>query len=78
MQQHSRLQTTKSNNYPVAKIASTYLYLLLTLGQADVIKEKFIDAIGDVYKLFKYMNVPGPQKKRHFLAKTAEILVTVM
>ena len=69
---------TDYENYPVAKIASTYLYLLLTLGQADVIKEKFIDAIGDVYKLFKYMNVPGPQKKRHFLAKTAEILVTVM
>ena len=62
-------------NYSVAKIAATYLYLLMTLGQVDVIKEKFIDAVGDIYKMFK---LPGPQKKRHFLAKVAEILVTVM
>ena len=65
-------------NYSVAKIAATYLYLLMTLGQVGVIKEKFIDAVGDIYKMFKFMNVPGPQKKRHFLAKVAEFLVTVM
>ena len=73
-------------NYSVAKIAATYLYLLMTLGQVDVIKEKFIDAVGDIDNCAfilstldkMFMNVPDPQKKRHFLAKVAEILVTVM
>jgi len=66
-----------TTDYPVLKITSTYLYLLLTLGKADVIKQKFIDATEDTPHA-KLGWSGFPSKKRHFLARIAEMLVIIM
>ena len=67
-------------DYSALKITSAYLYLLLTLGKADDIQYKFIDAEEETP--FKKLGMASwqefPTKKRHFLAKFAEILVIFM
>lgn len=66
-----------TTDYPILKITSTYLYLLLTMGKADVIKDKFIDATTETPHA-KLGWSGFPSKKRHFLARIAEVLVIIM
>ena len=66
------------DDYPGAKIAAAYLYLLLILGKADVIQKKFVEAKRNVFEFFGMALGAPMRKKRHFFAKIAEILMVVM